>query len=38
MGLLEDGIRVAGVGLLLIVLANFLVPGRFRYGENLAGV
>ena len=29
-------IRVAGVGLLLIVVANFLVSDVFRYRENLA--
>ena len=34
--MIEWLIRLAGVGLLLIVLANFLVGGRFRYRENLA--
>ncbi|MDA0767235.1 MAG: hypothetical protein O3A92_10485 [Verrucomicrobia bacterium] len=34
--MMETLIRVAGVGLLLIVVANFLVPRVFRYRENIA--
>ena len=34
--MVENLIRVAGVGLLLIVLANFFVGGVFRYRENIA--
>jgi hypothetical protein len=35
--MMELCIRLAGVGMLLIVVANFLVPKVFRYRENIAG-
>ena len=34
--MVEALIQVAGVGLLLVALANFFVGGAFRYRENLA--
>jgi len=34
--MVENLVRLTGVGLLLIVVANFFVSGVFRYRENLA--